>query len=445
MRHFYKQASLLFALLWFNGGAIAANDTLEPFTLQQAVDYAHKHNPNLQIMQERIGQAQAQLGEALSAFYPQVNVRLGYEHTDNPARAFAMIISQRRLDFANTNFNHPGGVDNYRPEVSAQYSLFRGGQDYYASKAAESAVVAATLDEAAIKNQLTEWVTSAFYAYLAALENHKVSLRSIEAVASELKQSKIRYDAGTELKSDVLSLEVQLAAAQDNEIHAANASELILTSLKTLLGLNSEQTFTIDTKAGHNLPKHPDSFNQLLADALAKRPELKAAEKRLEMADKQLRAAQGAYLPTANAYVNYGSDSKNLDFSTNRDNVSAGVMVQMNLFSGFRDSERINKAKHQLSIAKRQLTQTRLNIEKEVKSARLKLKEALNRLTVTTASVASAEEALRMVKAQRDAGTVTVTRYIEAEVARDQAHARKIAAYYDALRAKAQLNQAVGY
>ncbi len=119
-------------------------------------------------------------------------------------------------------------------------------------------------------------------------------------------------------------------------------------------------------------------------------------------------------------------------------------MVEMSLFSGFRDSARIKQAKHQLAIARKNLTKTQLQIENEVKSAQLKLIEALNRVNVTKASVASAEEALRMVKAQRDAGIVTVTRYLEAQVARDQAYARKIAAFYDALSAQAQLNQAIG-
>lgn len=324
-----------------------------------------------------------------------------------------------------------------------QYSLFRGGQDYYGSKAAKSAVNAAQYDELDMHNRLIEMVTTTFYHYLAALENHKVTLRSIEAVESELKQSRLRYEAGSELKSDVLSLEVQ-AAAHDQEIHAANAVELIKTGLKILLGLNADQAFSLDSKTTLPLPDTPESFQQLLSKAKQQRPDFLAANQRLEMARQQLRAAQGVHLPTANAYVNYGSDSKNLDFSTNRDNVTAGVMVEMSLFSGFRDSARIKQVKHQLAIARKNLTKTQLQIENEVKSAQLKLIEALNRVNVTKASVASAEEALRMVKAQRDAGIVTVTRYLEAQVARDQAYARKIAAFYDALSAQAQLNQAIG-
>ena len=76
--------------------------------------------------------------------------------------------------------------------------------------------------------------------------------------------------------------------------------------------------------------------------------------------------------------------------------------------------------------------------------ARLKLLEALQRQQVSVTAVQAAEEALRLVAAQRDAGVVTVTRYLEAEVARDKAQTRAISARYDALRAEADLKQATG-
>jgi len=428
------------------GAAVNASEqTNAAYTLEQAVDYALANNPSLQIMQERIVQAEAQLGQAMASFYPQVKTRLSYEHTDNPSRAFGMIISQRRLNFdGSTDFNHPGGTDNYRPEVSATYSLFNGGQDYQNSKAAELGVTAAALQESAVRNQLIEAVTSAFYAVLAARESHKIALRSIDAVQSELEQSRNRYDAGTLLKSDVLSLEVQLAEAQNNEIQAKNGIEMAETGLRTLLGLDAGQPFQLAENNAWVLPKLDSSFASLLDQALAQRPETEAAKKQIEIAEHKLSAAKGAYLPRADAYVSYGSDSKNLGYSTNRDNVTAGVAVEMDIFSGFSTREGVRKAEAQLAEAQKTARQVQLEIENEVKMAYLKLQDALARANVTAVSVNAAEEAFRMVNEQRQADVVTITRYLETETARDQAHARVIAARFDALRAEAELNKALG-
>ncbi|MGR9044425.1 MAG: TolC family protein [Gammaproteobacteria bacterium] len=425
---------------------VPETDRTNAYTLKQAVSQALSSNPDLQIMHERIGQAEAKLGEALSSFYPQIQVRMGYEHTDNPSRAFGMIIAQRRLQFGgSTDFNHPGGTDNYRPEVMASYSLFRGGQDYQTSQAAELGVETAQLQESAMRNQLIQAVTSAFYGLLAAKEAHKIAVRSMAAVESELKQSRIRYQAGTVLKSDVLSLEVQRAEVQDREIQRANAIELAQTGLKTLLVLDAHEPFEIAGGADSiQAPASYPAFDDLLEQALSQRPEITAARKQVEIADRLLIAAKGAHLPRAAAYVSYGSDSKNLNFSTNRDNVTAGVTVEMDIFSGFSTHQRVNKAERELAEAKQRQIQTRLNIENEVRRAHLKLHEAQARLTVTQASIAAAEEALRLVNQQRKAGVVTVTRYIEAEVARDKAHSRDIAARFDALRAEADLKKALG-
>ncbi|MBF6647324.1 TolC family protein [Methylobacter sp. BlB1] len=434
--------ALLLNSVGYSVTAVAENNTY--YTLEQAVNYALDNNPSLQVMHERIAQAEAQLGEARASFYPQVKARLSYEHSDNPARAFSMIISQRRLDFGGTDFNHPGGVDNYHPEVIATYSLFNGGQDYQNKIAAELGVDAATLEESATRNQLIQSVTSAFYGVLAAKEAHKVAQRSIDAVKSELEQSRTRFEAGTVLKSDVLSLEVQLAEAQDAEIRAANAIELAQSGLKTLMGINAGDPFAIAEASSWQLPQLDKPFATLLAQAIAQRPEAEAAQKQVEIAERKLSAAKGAHLPKADAYLSYGSDSKNLDYSTSRDNVTAGVQVEVDVFSGFRTSENVKKAERQLAEAQKIARKIQLDIENDVKTAYLKLQEALDRVKVTTVSVASAEEAFRLVSEQRQADVVTITRYIESEVARDEANSRVIAARYDALQAEAELNKALG-
>jgi outer membrane protein TolC len=163
------------------------------------------------------------------------------------------------------------------------------------------------------------------------------------------------------------------------------------------------------------------------------------------IAEKQLSVAQAAYLPRADALVSYGSDSKNLTYNSNRDNVSVGVMVELDLFTGFATQEKIKKAEHELTAAQELARQTRLRIENQLKSTQLRLREALNRTQVSAVAAQSAEEALRLVNEQRQAGVVTVTRYLEAQVARDRANTRQISSRYDALRSEAELKQAIGF
>ena len=426
-----------------NESAIHTTQATQSFTLEKAIEYDLLNNLDVLIAQQRIAQAEAQLSESRASFYPQIKARYSYEYTENPARVFSHTINQRQLDF-NSDFNHPGGRQNFRPEVIAQFSIYRGGQDYHLSKAAELGIEVATLKKSAIRNQLTQAVTSSFYGYLAAEEIHKVTLRSITAVDSELNQSRNRLAAGAALKSDVLTLEVKRAETHDAEIRAKNAIELAKTGIKTLLGLPIEQTLELVSRSEWQLPSGTDIFSDLLTLALKQRPEILAAEKQIEILQSQLNAAQGAHLPRADAFVSYGQDSQDGSFSSNRDHFTTGVSVELDIFSGFATSERVRKTQRKLAETELFRNRVKLDIENEVKTAFLKQQEALTRVAVTSASISSAEEALHLVNEQRQAGVVTITRYLEAEVARDKAYSSAIAARFDALRAAAALKKAQG-
>ena len=426
--------------------AVPEKSHSQSFTLEQAIDYALANNPDLQIATERISQAEAQLGVALSAFYPQVTARVGYEHSDNPAQVFSMIVAQRDFNSNSiNNINNPGYRQNFRPEIIGKLSLFRGGQDYQNSKAAELGKDAAEFERSSVHNALIEAVTSSYYAYLASLEAQKVAQDSIAAISSELKQTKLKYEAGTVLKSDVLSLEAQLAEAQEAEIRAANGIELSKTSIANLLGLPAYQVFTVAPSSSIlTKPKLTASFNDLLELAMTQRPEVKAAASQVEISLRKLKSEQGAYLPKADAYVSYGQNSPSPGFSSSKENVTAGVTVEMDLFSGFNTQQRVRAAERKAAEARELERKTKLNIEQEVKIAFLKLKEAVARLHVTEASVLAADEALRLVNEERRAEVVTVTRYIESETARNKAQSNTIAAHYDALSAEAALKKAIG-
>ncbi len=415
------------------------------FNLKQAIDYALANNPDLQIAVERIGQADAQLGEALSAFYPQISARVGYQHSNNPVQVFSMAVAQREFDPASIgNINNPGYRQNFRPEIMGKLSLFRGGQDYYQHQAAELGVAVAELEKATVINSLNEMVTAAYYGYLAASEANKIAKDSVVAVSSELAQTQKEFDAGMVLKADVLSLKVKLAEAQENQIKTANGIELALISIKTLLGLANEQSFSLSVPAKLPVPVASSSITELLSLALGQRPELQAAIKQMDISKRQIRVEQGAYLPRADAFVSYGQDSQDPGFSSRQENVTAGVSVEIDLFSGFNTKHRVSAAERKAAQARETERKTRLNIEQEVKTAYLKLQEALARLHVTDAAVSAADEALRLVNEQRRADTVTVTRYLEVETARNKAHANAITAQYDALTAEASLKRAVG-
>lgn len=140
----------------------------------------------------------------------------------------------------------------------------------------------------------------------------------------------------------------------------------------------------------------------------------------------------------------YGANSQDGSINSNQDNISTGISLELDLFSGFGTEQRIKQAERRLEEARLNARKIRLQINQEVNTSYLALAEALQRYKVSATSVTAANEAFRLVTAQFQAGTATVTRYIEAEVARDQADARAIASRFNTLRAYAVLQRVTG-
>jgi len=415
----------------------------QPFTLESAINLALERNPDLHIANERIAQAEAAIGESLAAFYPQVKARLSYRYTDNPAQAFGMIVAQRRFTF-DQDINNPKGTTDFRPEVEATWSLYRGGQDYQRSQVADLSKEITELELSSVRNNLIHGVSEGFYTLLVAQENQTIARRAIDAVQSELTETKKRHAAGTVLKSDVLSLEVRLAAAREVAIRSHNAIELARTVLRTLLDLPDDSPIEPRIDADRALPELPVALDDLEAQAQTNRPETQIAQRQFETRQLELKIAQGEHLPRVDAYVNYGLNERSPAFSTAHQNVGTGIQLEMDLFSGFGTNARINKAERRLAEAEEQIRKVQLQIRQDVKTAYLELQDALQRAEVAKTAVTAAAEALRLVTLQHRAGTATVSRYIESEVARDQAQAGWLTARYDTFRADAALQRALG-
>ncbi|MFM8330852.1 MAG: TolC family protein [Candidatus Methylumidiphilus sp.] len=415
-----------------------------PLSLPQLLDLAYLRNPDLQAAQARIGQAEAQVAEAAAAFYPKVTGAIGYSYTNNPALAFSAIVSQRRYS-PTMNINQPGFVENFRPELAATMSLFRGGQDYYRKQAAELGVEAAELENSSLRNRLAASVTAAYYAALAAPRQVEAARHSLEAVDSELNNARIQHQEGALLKSDVLSLEVRRSQARETELQALNAVELTRSSLRTLLGLDTADDLQVLDAADLPALNAGEALSGLITLALAQRPEMQAAARQIEMREKEVRAEQGGHLPRLNVYAAYGLNERSAQFNFNNDNLTMGVNAEIDLFAGGATSARVAGAERKLAEAQAVRERVRLEIEDEVRKASANLSEARQRLDVAEAGLAAASEALRLVREQYRAGAATVTRYLEAEADRARSEIRTVTARYDTQIAQAYLQQAIGH
>jgi outer membrane protein len=367
----------------------------EPWTLEHALDYALAHNPDGRIAQERIAAAEAGLEQADSSFWPQLQVQSSYTRTDNPMMAFGDILNQRAYN-SSLNFNDVPNLDDLNVQGMVTVPLYAGGRNEAGREAAKANTRAAKQTSLAIRNELAFEVVCAFRTVLKTREFIHATEAEGNAANHNLAVAQKRLKAGTLLKSDVLDIEVQLAQAREDLIHARNANLLATLTLKNLLGIDDGDFTVADTAPAASVSA---------GDDFSDRPELAAASEREIAAQAALRGSKSGYQPRVSAF---GSLDRDYGWVTggHDNNYSAGILLQWDLWDGFLTRSKTSEAEANLESAREEKRKLRLAIDFEVEQARLNLEAATEQLAVIEKSVAEAAESEKLTRDRFEQGLV---------------------------------------
>ena len=227
-------------------------------------------------------------------------------------------------------------------------------------------------------------------------------------------------------------------------IAARNSYELTKVAFSTLLGISSKPSFTLSEEVWQPAAL-PNTVEEAILFARENRELIKVVGHETDKAEAAMKKARGGYFPEASIWSRYYYDDEDLDYDGGRKNWFIALRVDWTLFDGFLTKNRINESKAYLQEAEADLQEVFLHVEKEVRSAFLLLSEAKARLEVTSASVAKAEESLRLVKLSYDDGATDVTRYLDAELDLTTARTFHINSSYDIKKAIANCFFSMGY
>jgi len=417
-----------------------------PLSLSQAIDTAVSNNPGIQQAIHRIARAKAMKNMADTAFWPFVGVYTEYSQGDTPSAYLFKTIDQRRLP-PDVNFNDPGWFENWESGIKARMNLYNGGKDLLDVRMAEQDVDISSLQRLAVSNELTTRVISAFYDILAAREFVQIAKESIATLSEQLRIIRVQYEGGGALKSDLLSLQVRQAQAKEALVNSRNRLKLARAGLANLMGLDpSELAEKGGLLAQTAKPRFqvPATYEEGIAYALSNRPELEKVRRQLIRSRMGLDAARADYLPSVDLVGKYYVDDPGLDYDRDRENWTAALVMNWDLFTGFARKARVNQTDAMVKEMLAADRETLLAIKLDVKNAYLDREAARARYKVAASSVARAEESYQLVKAHYQGGAVTITRYLEAELDRNRARTHATAAFYDKIKANADLARAIG-
>ncbi len=403
---------------------VARSHAAEYLTLDEAVTTALKNHPQVVEARETLLGAEARTGQALSTYYPQINISADW----NNGRSF-FVVKESVLN-----------ADVNTDALYLKQTIYDFGRTSGAVEASRGNQKAAAESLAITRQDLALRVKSAFYLLLAAEKQVEAVKETVKARDAVFRQAQEFFNQGIRAKVDVARAESNLYAAKTSLIRAENNREIARVELANAMGVPSlrERTLVEPTVASVILPE----LDQVRREAFANRAELKRLAALKNSATAALKTARSGYLPVLSGTANIGYADKY--FPPGGNVWGVGLNLTVPLFSGFSTVEQEKEAVAALRAVEAQRNNQLLQIGADVESAWLGVREAAARMVSTEKEVAASGESESLAEGRYEEGVGNIIEVTDAQSQALDAKTAHIQADYDYHTALARLDRAVG-
>ncbi len=416
-------------------GLSRAPDSARKISLDEAIRLAQRNSPQAIQAEGNERTSRAARVSAIGAILPSATLSAG--RVIQFGGATRLNQNGEQIAVASQPTNSTG--------LNMNMTLFDGGQRLYNLRTSKSAIEAAEANRVAVKYDIALNVKQQYFAVLAALESGDAARVQMEQAEQQFRSSIAKVRAGVATMSDSLRGVIQVGNAQLALITAQSNLSAANAALTRLIG--SEQPVTADpSSVQENMAALPDSAE--LA-ALAKNgPAVEEARANLDAAEESRKASKATYLPSLSASYSRSGSGADPRFGLGNDPFSYNGRLSFSLsypvFNGFQREEQVVRAKVAETNAQAALRDTELGAQQSLTQYIGTLRGASQRVAVAAASVAAAEEDVRVQQQRYNIGASTLLDLLTSQTTLAQAQQALIQARYDYRIARAQLEALIG-
>jgi NodT family efflux transporter outer membrane factor (OMF) lipoprotein len=288
--------------------------------------------------------------------------------------------------------------------VSASWELDVWGRVRYSRRSAEEQFASAEADYVFARQSLAALVAKSWFLATESALQRQLLTEAVNAAAKLLDLAERRLEVGIGNELDVTSARVTLQNYRDSLRQVELANEQSLRALELLIGRYPGAEIVV-----------PNEFRELASDVpaglpselLERRPDVRAAEKRVAAAFNRVKEAQAARLPKISITGSVSDLTSDLFLLQDRENPvwSAGGQVLAPLFTGgtLKAQVEIRTAEQKQALA--QYVQTALNAFSDVENALSSGLVLRQREEILASAVADAGRALELARTRYRVGS----------------------------------------
>lgn len=391
------------------GLSVSAQETT-PLKLQDALDVALKSNRELVIAKLEEEGSAAKFNQTNAVFLPQINVSYTAFTSNNPLNAFGFKLQQQGIaqsDFDPSRLNNPSATPNFMAKAELNQPLINLDM-IFARNAAREQIHVYSYKTKRTKEYITFEIQKAYAQLQLAHEAVKVLSEALQTSNSIYTSTNNRFEKGLLQKSDVLQVQVQVAATESKLSEAKSNVKNASDYLSLLMGQKTGIVYAADSIS--KVITNPTKELQL-PDGRADFQAMKAA---IKAQDLMIESGKMAYMPKFNAFANYLINDKSA-FGFGSNSYLLGAQFSWNIFSGTSAKYKVSEYRVGRSKLEQQLTYQKEQSKLELDKANRQLNDASFATIQYETAVSQASEALRILKNRFEQGLVSSNDLLQAQ------------------------------
>ena len=425
-----KKCIILIAVLLFSGGSFAQQN----WSLRDCIDYALKHNIQIQKQEITNEQQKVELNTAKNKRLPDLSGSMSHSYS------FGRAASPKDNSYVNTNSS------NSSFGLSANVPIFTGFQIPNSIELSKLNLKAATEDLNKAKEDISVNVTSSFLQVLFNEELCKVAKEQINLSKEQLGRITKMEEVGKAAIAQVYEAKATLAQDELSAVQAENNRKLAILELTQLLELQTPEGFSIvspDMEPEFGALSTPED---IYTQAIVNKPAVLAAQYRLQGMEKSIKIAQSAYYPIISLngtlgtgyYTVSGATSHGLGRQLNDNfNQYIGLSLSIPIFDRHDTRNKVKTAHLNYSTQALQLEESKKSLYKEIQQAYYSAVAALAKYNSGKTAVEASEASFKLMREKYENGKATSVEFSQVKVNLMKASSDQIQAKYDYLfRAK---------
>ncbi|MDH4044278.1 MAG: TolC family protein [Gemmatimonadota bacterium] len=397
-------------------------------TLDEAIEMAIRVQPAVVQARGALTSAHAGQREVLGSWLPSLSTSGSWARNSTTTR----IDQTTQTEVSSPPYSYSAGWNT-------SIDIFDGFRRFAQGRSASADFESADANLTNQQFQVTLQLKQTFFNALAADELIRVSETRVQRADEQLKVSKEKLAAGSATRSDTLRSAVELGNARLQLLNAQTSQASTRAALARLIGYDGAVQAVADSGLFVMAPLDTAALRDEL---LRSSPSVIAADANAKAAAASVAVARSQYFPTLRG--TFSQNWSGTDIGRLGSSWAARLSLNWSIFNGFAREGTITRSAVSRENAQAQADDARRQASAQLTQQLAILAGSRAQIDIAQASLAAAQEDLRVVQERYRLGAATIVDVLTSQITLDQAEVDVIRAGLDFLVARAQLEALLG-